>query len=56
MKLLEIIEEMRKPVTQKEREEFKKRHDERWNSDFEKACREGAIKDDDESGGLEIGE
>ena len=48
MKLSEIIEEMEKPPTPKQREEFKKWHNEHWNSDFEKAYRAGAIKDDDE--------
>lgn len=51
MKLSEIIEEMRKPLTHKQREEFIKRQNEHWNSDFEKACRAGAIKDDDEKKG-----
>ena len=46
--LQQIIEEMEKPPTPKQREEFKKWHNEHWNSDFEKAYRAGAIKDDDE--------
>ena len=55
MKLSEIIEEMRKPLTHKQREEFIKRHNEHWNSDFEKAYRAGAIKDDDEKKGQQKG-
>tara|TARA_R110000744_G_scaffold742_2_gene2799 strand:+ start:329 stop:484 length:156 start_codon:yes stop_codon:yes gene_type:complete len=49
MKLSEIIEEMRKPLTSKQIEEFKKRRNEHWNADFEKAYRAGAVKDDKEN-------
>ena len=51
MKLSEIIEEMQKPLTPKQREEFKKSRNKHWNSDFEKAYRAGSIKDDDEAEG-----
>jgi hypothetical protein len=49
MKLSEIIEEMQKPLTPKQIEEFKKARNRHWNSDFEKAYRAGSIKDDDEA-------
>ena len=51
MKLSEIIEEMEKPLTPKQIEEFKKIHNKHWNSDFEKAYRAASIKDDDEAEG-----
>ena len=51
MKLSEIIEEMEKPLTHKQIEEFKKTHNKHWNSDFEKAYRAASIKDDDEKKG-----
>ena len=49
MKLSEIIEEMEKPLTPKQIEEFKKTHNKHWNSDFEKAYRAASIKDDDKA-------
>tara|TARA_R110000824_G_scaffold342989_1_gene529481 strand:+ start:534 stop:698 length:165 start_codon:yes stop_codon:yes gene_type:complete len=51
MKLSEIIEEMQKPLTPKQKEEFIKKHNKNWNSDFEKAYRAGSIKDDDDAEG-----